>query len=392
MNLTRRSMFKMLPAGLLVPAALSACTINQPNRPFHDWRRVFEAGVPARMKKAGVAGVAVAIVPNDATARYSAAFGFADVHQGRRLTVRTPMHLASVSKLFTAAALVQLFEERGHDLDSNVNEFIDFSVRNPRYPRDPITPRQLLTHTSSISDDGYEEQYETTGAGDPTQSLSSFLREYLPEDGVTYSPTGTFLRAKPGTQWSYSNVAIALAGHLVERISEQPFASYIQHHMLKPLGIHNAHWYLKDFAPDLLAKPYALDKGKFIELPQEGYRDVPAGMLRCSVDDLATSLRAMQGADGSAILSPSAVATMLRRQVEPSIAHYQGLGWTEETIDGTAVIGHSGVDTGATNMVVLTQDQHHAVAVLMNTDATPEVDAFRSAITADLISGAKCAG
>ncbi|WP_243733995.1 serine hydrolase [Mycobacteroides sp. CBMA 271] len=343
------------------------------------------------MKGAGVAGVEVAIVSKGTGAHYTAAFGFADVNRGRRLTVDTPVHLASVSKLFTAAALVHLFEERGRDLDSDINDFIDFSVKNAHYPRDPITPRQLLTHTSSISDGGYEERYETSGAGDPTQSLSRFLRDYLSEGGSTYSPSGTFLRTKPGGLWSYSNVAVALAGYVVEQVSQQPFASYVYDHVLGPLGIHNARWYLKDFAPDVLAKPYAYEKGEFVELPQQGYLDVPAGMLRCSVADLATSLRAMLGGE-PAILSPNAVAAMLRRQVEPSIVHYQGLGWTEETIAGTALVGHSGVDVGATNMVVLTEDQRHAVAVLMNSDATSDADALRSSITADLISGAKRAG
>jgi len=388
-HFTRRSVFKMATAGLLVPSALSACATGGSNNALDDWRRDFEAGVPSRMKTSGVAGLAVAIVPRDSANRYTAAFGLADVKSGRPMTTDTPVHLASISKLFTAAALVQLFDERGHDLDGNVNDFIDFAVQNPRHPRDPITPRQLLTHTSSISDDGYENQYETAGAGDPTEGLSSFLREVLSEGGATYSPTDTYLRAKPGSKWSYSNVAVALAGYVVERVSGQPFASYVGERVLGPLGIRNAHWYLGEFAPNVLATPYGYDEGEFVELPQEGYRDVPAGMLRCSVADLATSLRAMQGGGERAILSPRAVSAMLSRQVDPSIVHYQGLGWTEETIEGAALVGHSGVDVGATNMVVLTEDRRHAVVVLMNTDATPEVDAFRSSITADLIKGAR---
>ncbi|HEX7824998.1 MAG TPA: serine hydrolase domain-containing protein, partial [Mycobacterium sp.] len=347
----------MATAGLLVPAALSACATGGSRSAFDDWRRDFEADVPTRMKKSGIAGLAVAIVPKHSASRYTAAFGLADVKSGRPMTVDTPVHLASVSKLFTASALVQLFDERGHDLDDDVNRFIDFTVKNPHHPQDPITARQLVTHTSSISDEGYENQYETAGTGDPTQSLSSFLRDLLSEGGTTYTPMDTFLRGKPGSEWSYSNVGVALAGHVVERVSGRPFAAYVQDQVLGPLGIHNARWYLREFASDVLATPYSYEKGEFVELPQEGYRDVPAGMLRCSVADLATSLRAMQGGGETAILSPRAVTAMLDRQVDPSIVHYQGLGWTEETIDGAALVGHSGVDVGATNMVVLTEDR-----------------------------------
>lgn len=389
MTFTRRTMFKMATAGLLVPAALSACAAKEPSNAFDDWRRDFEAGVPTRMKQSGIAGLAVGVVPRDSANRYTAAFGLADVKSGRQMTVDTPVHLASVSKLFTATALVQLFDERGHDLDGDISGFIDFPVKNPHHPRDPITPRQLITHTSSISDEGYENQYETQGTGDPTEGLSSFLRDLLSEGGRTYTPMDTFLHGKPGTEWSYSNVGVALAGYVVERVSERPFASYVEDRVLGPLGIHNAHWYLREFGPDVIATPYTFEKGDFVALPQEGYRDFPAGMLRCSVADLATSLRAMQGGGETAILSPRAVTAMLDRQVDPSIVHYQGLGWTEETIDGAALVGHSGVDVGATNMVVLTEDRRHTVAVLMNTDATPEVDAFRESITADLIKGAQ---
>lgn len=385
---TRRSLLKMGFAGLLIPAGFTACAPETQPQSFETWRRDFEAGIPARMRAANVAGVAVAIASRDSSTHYTAAFGFADLNQQRKFTVDTPSHLASVSKLFTASALVQLFERRGHSLHDDINGFIDLSVRNPHHPNVPITPHQLLTHTSSISDDGYAD---TSLVGDPIQSLSSFLHDYLAEGGSTYSPDESFLRAEPGTQWSYSNVAVALAGYVVQSVSGQSFSSYVETNIFEPLGIRNAHWYLKQFEPGVLAKPYAIEQGKLAELPQEGYPDVPAGMLRCSVADLATSLRAMLGGEigQPAILSPPAVVAMLRRQVDPTIARYQGLGWTEEEINGRVFIGHSGRDTGATNMVVVTDDQSHAVAVLMNTDETLDNDKFRMALTEDLIAGAE---
>lgn len=387
---TRRSLLKMGFAGLLIPAGFTSCAPEMQPQSFETWRRDFEAGLPARMRAASVAGVAVAIASRDSSTHYTAAFGFADLNQQRKFTVDTPSHLASVSKLFTASALVQLFEREGHNLHDDINGFIDLSVRNPHHPKVPITPHQLLTHTSSISDDGYAD---TSLVGDPIQSLSSFLRDYLPEGGSTYSPDTSFLRAKPGAKWSYSNVAVALAGYVVERVSKQSFSSYVEDNIFEPLGIRNAHWYLKEFASGVLAKPYAIEKDNLVELPQEGYPDVPAGMLRCSVTDLATTLRAMLGGEigDRAILSPRAVEAMLHRQVDPTIVHYQGLGWTEEQISGRAFIGHSGRDTGATNMVVLTEDQSHAVTVLMNTDETLTNDEFRMALTEDLIAGAKLA-
>lgn len=387
----RRSVLKMGLAGLLIPQAPVALAKNEQGRTFEAWRRAFEDSVPARLKAANVSGAAVAIISKDTGTRYAAAFGFADIKQQRKLTADTPIHLASVSKLFTASALVQLFERRGYSLDRDVNAFVDFPVRNLHYPTLPITPRQLLTHTSSISDEGYGDY---SVEGDPKETLSHFLEDYLVKGGKAHALDKSFLKAKPGRKWDYSNVAIALAGYVVERAGKQDFAAYTQANLLQPLGIHNAHWYLREFAPDVPAKPYRFENGALVELPQEGYPDVPAGMLRCSVNDLAKMLHAMLGGKTGphSILSRRAIAAMLRRQVDRKIISYQGLGWVSEDIGGHAFVGHSGSDNGATNMVILTKDERHAVAVLMNIDKTDENDRFRSSVTQDLLAGAKLAG
>ncbi|MBZ9683904.1 MULTISPECIES: serine hydrolase domain-containing protein [unclassified Mesorhizobium] len=390
MTSTRRSLLKMGLVGLLVPQARVVLADQKPNQTFETWRRNFETGVPARMAVAKVSGAAVGIISKNGSTSYSAGFGFADIQQQRKFTADTPTHLASVSKLFTASALVQLFERKGLDLHRDVNEFIDFTVINPHHPNIPITPHQLITHTSSISDDGYGDY---SVVGDPTQSLADFLRDYLVKGGDTYSPRKSYYKAKPGRKWSYSNVAVALAGYVVECLSKQGFSSYVEKQIFEPLGIRNAHWHLKQFAPDVISTPYRFEKGAFVPLPQEGYPDVPAGMLRCSVSDLAKMLRAMLGGEtaSQAILSPAAVTAMLRDQIDPAIVHYQGLGWIEEEINGTPFVGHSGSDFGASNMVILTKDHRHAVAVLMNIDGTEKTDTFRSSVIEDLLAGADLA-
>lgn len=376
-------------SGLLVPKIAFAQENQVQNPSFDAWRRDFEAGVEERMKAAHVPGVEVAIISRDTNKHYTAAFGFADLKARRKLTPQTPVHLASVSKLFTASALVQLFERLGLDLKADINDFIDFKVVNPNFPLEKITPFQLITHTSSISDAGYEGLYYE---GDAPQSLSSFLKDYLKVGGRKYSRK-MFAETKPGTHWDYCNVALALAGYIVERVAKVSFSDYVQSNIFEPLGIWNAHWTLREFAPDTLAIPYDFLGGKYVALPQQGYPEVPAGMLRCSVSDLAKSVHAMLGGkiDGRPILSPKAVAAMLRNQIAPSIVHYQGLGWVEEPIGGQVYIGHSGSDPGASNMVVLAKNKRHAVAVLMNVEGTTKTSAFRSSMTEDLLAGANFA-
>ncbi|AOF92431.1 serine hydrolase domain-containing protein [Sinorhizobium sp. RAC02] len=385
---TRRSLLKIGLAGLLAPQPTFALATENKGGGFDKWQRKFEAGVPARMAAAKVVGASFAITSKNEAVRYAASFGFADLKKQRKMTPETPIHLASVSKLFMAVALVQLFERRGYDLHSDINTFLDFPVKNPSHPRVAITPHQLVTHTSSISDEGYGDY---SVEGDPTQSLASFLKDYLVEGGSAYSPKTSFLTSKPGAKWDYSNVGAALAGYLVEVISKKSFSTYVEENLLAPLGITNAHWYLREFAPDVLAKPYRFENGEFVELPQEGYPDVPAGMLRCSVSDLAKALHAMLGQQQgkNAILSQTAVREMLRRQVAQSIFPFQGLGWIEEETAKRKVIGHTGSDNGASNMVALTKDNSQAVVVLMNIDGTDDTSSFRASIIEDLLAGAK---
>lgn len=362
---------------------------------FETWRTGFEAGIPARMAAGKVSGAAITITPKYSSTPYTAAFGFADLKQGRNFTVDTPTHLASISKLFTASALVQLFSRQGLSLHDDVNDYLEFSVRNPNHPDVPITPFQLLTHTSSISDTEYDDNEDAIITHkDPTQSLSNFLQSYLVPGGRFYSRKKSFYDSQAGSQWNYSNVGMALAGHIVERVSNQGFASYTECNIFEPLGIQNAHWYLEDFAPNVLAKPYEFVHGKFKELQQEAYPDIPAGMLRCSIADFSRMLHAMIGGDYSecAILSPCDVEAMLRPQIDPSIVPYQGLGWVSEPVDGKNFVGHSGSDDGALNLAVLTDDQSHAVAVLMNIDYSDESDKFRSSVIEDLLVGAKLMG
>lgn len=395
---TRRSVLKLGLAGGLAGVFLAQGPVafagTGQSQTFDQWLSEFEAGMPARLAAAHVAGVEVAIVSKNAATPYAAAFGYADIAANRVLTPTTPMHLASVSKLFTASALVQLFEHCGLDLHDDVNSFIDFPVRNPAYPDVPITPQQLVTHTSSVSDDNYVG-FDTVG--DPKETLSDFLRNYLVPGGDHYSPKKSYLpKHKPATYFSYSDVGMALVGYVVECVSGQDFAAYTKANLFEPLGITDAHWYLREFAPGVLAVPYEFKNGALAALPQMSYPDVPAGALRCSVTDLATSLRAMiGGAIGTPpILSAAEVAEMLRPQVSPKIVPYQGLGWVQEVVDGHPYVGHSGSDIGFANMVVLTEDQNHAVAVLINTDEGDgsAVTDFRASVTTDLVHGAQLLG
>lgn len=385
MFINRRSALKL---GLTALAVAPGTVVHaKKQQPLESWRDEFEAALPERMAAYGIPGLALAIVSKKSGTVYANAFGYADIGQQRKFTADTPTHVASISKLFTASALVQLFERKGLRLDQDVNDFLDFAVRNPKFPDVAITPFQLLTHTSSISDDGYDGY---SVEGDPTQSLRDFLREYLLPGEKAYAPEKSFLASKPGSTWSYGNVAYALAGYIVEHVSGKEFSKYIEAEMFKPLAMQNARWFIRDFAPDQISKPYRFENGNFTELPQEGYPDGPAGMLRCSISDLATMTHALLNNSGqNPILSAKAVNAMLKNQLDAQLKSYQGLGWCIEDINGKQLIGHYGGDSGASNGMFLSPDGKYAAIALMNINRNAANDAFKAAMITELLAAAE---
>ena len=123
-------------------------------------------------------------------------YGLADVGLGKPVTDSTVFLLASISKLFTSTAVVQLMETGQLQLDDPISGFLPFPVQHPLFPDSSITFRMLLTHTSGIQDnwtamDGY---YST---GDPDMPLEEVIQRYFDPTGVDYDPNANFLAAPP---------------------------------------------------------------------------------------------------------------------------------------------------------------------------------------------------
>jgi CubicO group peptidase (beta-lactamase class C family) len=319
-----------------------------------------KTNLTGRLEDLDVPGVAAAIIKNGRLVCTSAA-GMANVEQKRPATADTLFMIASVSKTITATALMQLYEQGKFQLDDDINRYLPFKVSIPESPKSPITFRQLLTHTASISDNisyincplscpygSSLSPFVTKGADSPI-SLADLMKGYLTPGGAYYDPIENFDSNPPGTNSEYSNMGIVLAGYLVEVISGVPFDQYCRDHIFAPLGMNKTSWRLAGIDQSILAMPYNKNDSGYIPYGQYGEPDYPDGMLRTSVNELAHFIIAyMQGGqfEGRQILKPTSVQDMLRSQT--SLDPSQGFAWYRRARSGGwRVWGHDGADNGA---------------------------------------------
>ena len=220
-------MVSRIPALVLLNAFFFPCwllpAVAHSNRPSDDSeaRSFLDKLVSDQMAADGVLG-ASAVVVKDGQLWYEQGYGFADEKKTRRVDPQTTeFFAASVSKLFVATAVMQLSEQGLLDLHRDINQYLDFRL-TPFHDSRPITLADLLTHTAGVDD-------HMIGAECPIQEpidLGSYFRHHIPP----------LVRA-PGLEINYSNHGVALAGHVVERISGMPFYDYAEKRILAPLAM-----------------------------------------------------------------------------------------------------------------------------------------------------------
>ena len=245
-----------------------------------------------------------------------------------------------------------------------------FDVDIPGFVSDSITFRDLMTHTSSIIDGAAMDGYY--GYPDPTITLAQCVQRYFDVSGSDYSATQNFSTNAPGTTYSYSNMATALAGYLVEVVSGIDFAEYCNQNIFEPLCMNHTGWHMSDFDTNEVARPYQFVGGNYQPYAHYGFADYPDGQLRSDITDIANFLIAylQDGSfNASSILNSASIAEMLTLQV-PGIENTQGLNWyTEELFTATQIVtvwGHNGGESGVSTDFYMDKANNIAIAVLTN--------------------------
>jgi CubicO group peptidase (beta-lactamase class C family) len=275
-------------------------------------------------------GAVVVVVTRDGPV-FAKGYGFSDIEAKKPFTAdATLVRPGSISKLFTGIAVMQLVDAGRLDLDRDINGYIDFAVPTPQGGVS-VTLRRLLMHRA-----GFEEHVKGLFSRDPEpQPLGRWLAKSLPR------------RLFPnGNVEAYSNYGLALAGYIVERVSGEPYASYIQRHILGPLGMN--HSTFQQPLPDELAALMAKDYRRSDQPPLPYFETIaaaPAGALSASGADMGRFLRALLNGgelDGVRIL-PKARLDEMMAPANATSAGYLGLVFFGTKIAGHDTIGHEGI-------------------------------------------------
>jgi CubicO group peptidase (beta-lactamase class C family) len=311
-----------------------------------DFETFLGALVPSQLQNRNIAGAVVSVV-KDGQVLFQKGYGYADFEAKKPvLPDQTLFRPGSISKLFTATAVMQLVEQGKLDLDRDVNDYLDFAI--PKTYPEPVTLRQLLTHTA-----GFEETLKNLFVAH--ESDVKPLRTYL----VNQMAARIF---PPGKVPSYSNYGFTVAGYIVERVSGEKFERYVTNHILQPLRM-NTSTFDQPLPPQLapqMSKGYlnASKKPRDFEFVQVA----PAGALSTTAADMTRFMLAFLqdgSVDGVAILKPETVRQMQTPQFElnPMIC---GLGITfmEYWMNPVRAIGHGGDTVYFHSDMVLIPDAH----------------------------------
>ena len=295
-----------------------------------------------------VAGISI-VVSRGAQTVVSKGYGVADISTNRPMTESTASRIGSLTKVFTAIAIMKLVERGSVDLDADIRQFL------PELTLPPVTVRQALNHTSGLPD------YERAAVSQWLSNRTPITREFV---------TGILARepAKPrGETWGYNNAGFYLLGLVIEKVSGITYEEFVEREIARPLQMPSTWMLPRRPANAVETVNYYLVDGRFV---RDSLWDLPgiwaSGGMFSTASDLARLLRAF--ATGS-VVSDGSRAQMLRPTVLPTGARADyGFGIRLGAIAGHPKWGHTGSARSTRAAAAYYPRDSLAVVVLMNTE------------------------
>ena len=319
-------------------------------------RPAIERAVKAEIAR-GAASVSVALVQGDRIVM-SAAYGSANATTRTLATPATIYSTGSTAKSIVAVAVMQLVEQGKIDLDEPANRYLRPGRIMDRLQVDePITVRQLLTHSSGLTCDA---------------RLTPVLSRTAPPDLAELTARAYSVR-KPKEKYEYCNLAYGVLGYMVERVSGVEYEKYIVENILRPVGVETpAPIRPTAIMAEVMAQPYRPVDNKPQPVDRMYYDLYPAGDLYMTATDMAKYFGAhLNGGvfNGKRILSEASVKELHREQSVTKENPY-GLGViVQKATDGHTIVSHTGGVPGFTAYMIGDVDAKAGVYVMTNSSA-----------------------
>jgi CubicO group peptidase (beta-lactamase class C family) len=270
---------------------------------------------------------------------------------GRPVSGDTLFQMASVSKWVTAWGVMTLVEAGRVDLDAPVSRYLTrWTLPPAAYPADQVTVRRLLSHTAGLTDD---LGYCGFAPGQPLQTLEASLTEAADACPLR---TGAVRANDPAGQWRYSGGGYTLLQLLIEEVSGEPFAAYMERAVMRPLGMTRATFRAGAQGAGDVAQFFDSDGGA---APHNRYTAAAAASLYASANDMARfALAHLPGPDGEApgrgVLSPATLEAMRAPAARKFGTPHWGLGpmLYAASTSGGFIVGHDGGNVPAVNTTV----------------------------------------
>jgi CubicO group peptidase (beta-lactamase class C family) len=310
------------------------------------------------------AGLAVGVVRGGSLAWFHG-HGVADVATKASVTEDTVFRIASITKTFTAIAVMQLEEQGLVDLDAPVADHLRaFRLVPATAGFRQATLRHLLTHTAGVR---------------AVRSAADLLRPAMAWGAPSgrapslaeYYRGGLRVDVEPGSRWAYSNHGFATLGQVVEDVTGIPFDRYLRERLFDPLGMDRSDLVRSDRVRSRLATGYALGRRGLAAVADREIVTAGASAAYSTMRDMARYVAALLGGGANAhgsVLRPETVARMFapHHQPDPRLGGL-GLAFFRDEIAGHRTVGHDGIWTGFRTDMTLAPDAGVGVLAFANT-------------------------
>lgn len=341
-----------------------------------------------------VPGMAIGIVQDNELV-YADGFGVSNLETSAPMTATSVISMASISKSFTATAIMQLVAAGKIDVDEPYATYVPyFEMEDPRYRA--ITVRHLLGHHSGmpeLTSDIFLSEWDDPWTDD--EAAERYVRSFK---------TGVTLNQDPGgDQFLYSDFGYDILADLIHHVSGELFEDYIKHHIFEPLGMKNSTFLLSEVAPEQLVAAHLLDKaGNPVVWENFPYdrKHAPSSCLHSTVEDLSrwALVHLNRGElDGKRILQTSSQAQLWEPLFSwggEDLLRAYGWGWYLGKFEGRELIVGLGAQPGVQTVIALLPTENLSVIALGNLygglddfAAPYYIDDISSRLTSKLLRG-----